>query len=280
MVHSLWTMVFLIKIMAKKSITELRAHYLNSERRFLEGPRSRRKELLFSVKVLFEFLKGFRSLHFVGPCVTVFGSARFKPEDFYYQQAVEMGAKISKLGFTVLTGGGPGIMEAANKGAFEAGGRSVGCNIVLPHEQHENPFVQKSVEFRYFFVRKTLLLKYSYAFVIMPGGWGTMDELFEALTLIQTGKMNEFPVIIFGTEYWKNLIELINDMVEKGTVSKDDLRHLLVTDSVDDSIDQIKKYSIKKFGLKKRKRLTPIAWLGEIINWNHKKRKENNDPIY
>lgn len=271
MVHSLWTMVFLIKIMAKKSITELRTHYLNSERRFLEGPRSRRKELLFSVKVLFEFLKGFRSLHFVGPCVTVFGSARFKPEDFYYQQAVEMGAEISKLGFTVLTGGGPGIMEAANKGAFEAGGRSVGCNIVLPHEQHENPFVQKSVEFRYFFVRKTLLLKYSYAFVIMPGGWGTMDELFEALTLIQTGKMNEFPVIIFGTEYWKNLIELINDMVEKGTVSKDDLRHLLVTDSVDDSIEHIKKYSIKKFGLKKRKRLTPIAWLGEMINW--KKRK-------
>ncbi|MFZ4800128.1 MAG: TIGR00730 family Rossman fold protein [Bacteroidia bacterium] len=264
--------------MAKKSISELRVKYLNSERRFLEGPRSRRREVLFSFKVLFEFLKGFRALHFVGPCVTVFGSARFKEDHFYYQQAVQMGAEISKIGFTVLTGGGPGIMEAANKGAFEAGGRSVGCNIVLPHEQTENPYVQKSVEFRYFFVRKTLLLKYSYAFVIMPGGWGTMDELFEALTLIQTGKMNEFPVIIFGTEYWKHLIELINDMVAKGTVSKEDLRHLLVTDSVEDSIEHIKKYSIKKFGLKRRKRLTPITWLGEMINW--KNRKVNNDPIY
>ena len=271
MVHRLWTMVFLIKSMENQNIKNLRDTFANSERRFLEGPRSRRKELLFSVKVLFEFLKGFRSLHFVGPCVTVFGSARFKQEDFYDQQTVEMGAEISKLGFTVLTGGGPGIMEAANKGAFEAGGRSVGCNIVLPHEQHENPYVQKSVEFRYFFVRKTLLIKYSYAFVIMPGGWGTMDELFEALTLIQTGKIEAFPVIIFGTEYWKNLIELINDMVEKGTVSKEDLRHLLVSDSIDDSIEHIKKYSIKKFGLKKRKRLTPIAWLGEMIIWQNKK---------
>jgi uncharacterized protein (TIGR00730 family) len=254
--------------MAKKSISELRAKYLNSERRFLEGPRSRRRELLFSFKVLYEFLKGFRSLHFVGPCVTVFGSARFKEDHFYYQEAVKMGAEISKIGFTVITGGGPGIMEAANKGAFEAGGRSVGCNIVLPHEQAENPYVQKSVEFRYFFVRKTLLLKYSYAFVIMPGGWGTMDELFEALTLIQTGKMNEFPVIIFGKEYWKNLIELIDDMVEKGTVSSNDLRHLLVTDSVEESITHIKKYSIQKFGLKPKKRFKPSAWFGEIINWN------------
>lgn len=256
--------------MAKKSISELRTKYLNSERRFLEGPRNRRRELLFSFKVLFEFLKGFRALHFVGPCVTVFGSARFKEDHFYYQEAVKMGAEISKIGFTVITGGGPGIMEAANKGAFEAGGRSVGCNIVLPHEQAENPFVQKSVEFRYFFVRKTLLLKYSYAFVIMPGGWGTMDELFEALTLIQTGKMNEFPVIIFGKEYWKNLIELIDDMVEKGTVSSNDLRHLLVTDSIDESIAHLKKYSIQKFGLKTKKRFKPSAWFGEIINWKRK----------
>ncbi len=271
MVHSLWTMVFLIKSMAQKSISELRNTYLNSERRFLEGPRSRRRELLFSFKVFFEFLKGFRALHFVGPCVTVFGSARFNEDHFYYQEAVKMGAEISKIGFTVITGGGPGIMEAANKGAFEAGGRSVGCNIVLPHEQHENPYVQKSVEFRYFFVRKTLLLKYSYAFVIMPGGWGTMDELFEALTLIQTGKMQEFPVIIFGKEYWKNLIELIDDMVNKQTVSPEDLRHLLITDSVEESIEHIKKYSIKKFGLKRRKRVNAIAWLGEIINWKKHK---------
>lgn len=271
MVHSLWTMVFLIKIMAQKSISELRNNYLNSERRFLEGPRSRRRELLFSFKVFFEFLKGFRALHFVGPCVTVFGSARFNEDHFYYREAAKMGAEISKIGFTVITGGGPGIMEAANKGAFEAGGRSVGCNIVLPHEQHENPYVQKSVEFRYFFVRKTLLLKYSYAFVIMPGGWGTMDELFEALTLIQTGKMQEFPVIIFGKEYWKNLIELIDDMVNKQTVSPEDLRHLLITDSVEESIEHIKKFSIKKFGLKRRKRVNAIAWLGEIVNWKKHK---------
>lgn len=253
--------------MAKKSISELRAKYSNSERRFLEGPRSRRREFIFSFKVLYEFLKGFRALHFVGPCVTVFGSARFKEDHFYYQEAMKMGAEISKIGFTVMTGGGPGIMEAANRGAFEANGRSVGCNIVLPHEQSENPYVQKSVEFRYFFVRKTLLLKYSYAFVIMPGGWGTMDELFEALTLIQTGKMNEFPVIIFGTEYWKNLIELINDMVDKGTVSEEDLRHLLITDSIDESINHLKKYSIEKFSLKHRKRVKAMAWLGELIKW-------------
>lgn len=271
MVHRPWTMVFLIKSMESKNMKKLRDAFVNSEQRFLEGPRSRRKELLFSFKVLFEFLKGFRNLHFVGPCVTVFGSARFKPEDLYYQKAVEMGAEISKLGFTVLTGGGPGIMEAANKGAFEAGGHSVGCNIVLPHEQNENPYVQRSVEFRYFFVRKTLLIKYSYAFVIMPGGWGTMDELFEALTLIQTGKIEEFPVIIFGTEYWKNLIDLINDMVEKGTVSKNDLRHLLITDSVEESIEHIKKYSVKKYGLKKAKKFSPYAWLGEMIIWRNKK---------
>lgn len=257
--------------MENKNLKKLRETFANSERRFLEGPRSRRRELFFTVKVLFEFLNGLRSLHFVGPCVTVFGSARFKPEDLYYQEAVKMGAEISKLGFTVLTGGGPGIMEAANKGAFEAGGHSVGCNIILPQEQHENPYVQRSVEFRYFFIRKTLLIKYSYAFVIMPGGWGTMDELFEALTLIQTGKIEEFPVIIFGKEYWKHLLDLINDMVEKGTVSNYDLRHLLITDSVDESIEHIKKYSVKKYGLTKAKKYSPYSWLGEIIIWRNKK---------
>ena len=159
-------------------------------------------------KIMSEFVEAFDRLSKIGPCVSIFGSARTSEDNKYYLLGVQIAKELGSLGYGIISGGGPGIMEAANKGAFETGGHSVGCNIVLPHEQHENPYVQKSVEFRYFFVRKTLLIKYSYAFVIMPGGWGTMDELFEALTLIQTGKIEEFPVIIFGTEYWKNLINL------------------------------------------------------------------------
>ena len=145
---------------------------------FLDGPQSRWQELKFLVKVMLEFIKGLRALHFVGPCVTIFGSARFTEENEYYQQAREMGAAVARLGFTVMTGGGPGIMEAANRGAREVGGRSVGCNIVLPMEQHPNPYLDKWVNIKYFFVRKTLLSKYSYAFVVMPGGFGTLDEFF------------------------------------------------------------------------------------------------------
>lgn len=248
-----------------EKVKKLREQYYGSERRFLEGPRSRRREFFFSLKVLWEFVKGFRALHFVGPCVTVFGSARFDEKHHYYKEAVKIGAGLSDLGFAVMTGGGPGIMEAANRGAFENNGKSIGCNILLPHEQKENPYLHKWVSIRYFFVRKTLLIKYSYGFVIMPGGWGTMDELFETLTLIQTGKIEEFPVILFGKEYWKNLIELMDDMVQKKTVAKDDMRHLLITDSVEESLLHIKKYSIQKFGLKKARRLKPIRWLGELV---------------
>jgi len=252
--------------MTGKDIKTLREKVLHSERRFLEGPRSRTREFKFVIKVLWEFIKGFQKLHFVGPCVTIFGSARFKEDHPYYQKAVEMGAAISKLGFTIITGGGPGIMEAANRGAFEAGGKSVGCNIILPHEQKENPYVQTSVEFKYFFVRKTLLVKYSYAFVIMPGGWGTMDEMFEALTLIQTGKIQEFPVVLFGKAYWKNLIELTEDMIANQTVSAAEIKeYLLITDSVDEAVAHIKKYGIDKFGLKKPKRMKPKKWLGEFL---------------
>ena len=180
--------------------------------------------------------------------------------------AMDVGKAISNLGFTVLTGGGPGIMEAANRGAFENGGRSIGCNIMLPHEQRENHYVQRSVEFRYFFVRKTLLIKYSYGFVIMPGGWGTMDEMFEALTLIQTGKIQEFPVILFGKEYWKHLIELTEDMIQNKTIAPDDIqRHLLITDSVDEMVAHLKQYSIKAHGLKKGKRIKPFKIIGELI---------------
>src|SRR5215471_5155273 len=166
-----------------------------SERKFLEGPRTRIKELAFTMEVVGEFIRGFRALHFVGPCVTVFGSARFNENHPYYKMAREMGAGIASMGFTVMTGGGPGIMEAANRGAHEAGGYSVGCNILLPGEQKANPYLDKWITLDHFFVRKVLLLKYSYAFVVMPGGFGTMDELFETLTLIQTGKMYSFPVI-------------------------------------------------------------------------------------
>lgn len=257
--------------MDKKRISELRLKYLHSERRFLEGPRSRTREFIFTFKVMAEFIKGFQKLHFIGPCVTVFGSARFAPDHPYYLKAMEVGKAVSELGFTVLTGGGPGIMEAANRGAFEAGGRSIGCNIVLPHEQKENPYVQKSVEFRYFFVRKTLLIKYSYAFVIMPGGWGTMDELFEALTLIQTGKINRFPVILFGTEYWKNLIELTDDMIFNKTIDAGEIKeYFLITDSVDELVRHIRKHSIVAFGLKKGRRTKPLKWLGE---WFFPKRR-------
>ncbi len=253
--------------MTEKNIKQLRDKVLHSERRFLEGPRSRTREFRFVLKVCWEFIKGFQKLHFVGPCVTVFGSARFKEDHPYYIKAMEMGAALSKLGFTVMTGGGPGIMEAANRGAFEAGGRSVGCNIVLPHEQKENPYVQTSVEFKYFFVRKTLLVKYSYAFVIMPGGWGTMDEMFEALTLIQTGKIKEFPVVLFGKEYWKNLIELTEDMVTHKTVSAAEIKeYLLITDSVEEAANHVKKFAIDKFGLKKQRVMKPKKWLGEFLH--------------
>jgi uncharacterized protein (TIGR00730 family) len=250
--------------MNKSLIAVRREKIAHSERRFLEGPRSRTREFKFLFKVMWEFIKGFQKLHFIGPCVTVFGSARFKEDHPYYQLAREMGAKIAKLGFTVLTGGGPGIMEAANRGAFEAGGQSIGCNIVLPHEQKENPYVQASVEFKYFFVRKTLLVKYSYAFVIMPGGWGTMDEMFEALTLIQTGKIQEFPVVLFGKNYWKNLIELTEDMIENKTISTTDIKeYLLITDSVDEAVTHIKKHTVGKFGLRRKRVFKARKWLGE-----------------
>lgn len=236
---------------------------LQSEQRFLEGPRSRFRELLFTFKVFKEFLHGYRSLHFLGPCVTVFGSARFKEDHPYYQQAYQVGAKLCELGFAVMTGGGPGIMEAANRGAFENNGISVGCNIVLPMEQKENPYLHKWVNFNYFFVRKTLLIKYSYAFVIMPGGWGTMDELFETLTLIQTGKIVDFPVVLFGKDYWENLIKLMNDMVEEGTVSPKDLEYVLITDSVEETAEHLNKYAIKRFGLRRGMLNQPIKFLGE-----------------
>ncbi len=234
-----------------------------SEITFLEGPQSRKKDLLFAIKVLFEFIKGFRALHFVGPCVTIFGSARFKDGHPFYKKTEELAARIAELGFTIMTGGGPGIMEAANKGAREAGGRSVGCNIVLPHEQHENPYLDKWVDIKYFFVRKTLLIKYSYAFVVMPGGFGTLDEYFEALTLIQTKMIQEFPIVIFDTEFHKQLIEHIDAMRDAGTISPEDPNLFLFTNSVDEAVEYIKKNSIARFKLKPEKPRKPFNWLWE-----------------
>ena len=231
------------------------------EIKFLDGPRSRWSDFKFTVNVLIEFIRGFRALHFVGPCVTVFGSARFEEDHPYYKLTRKISGEIAKLGFTIMTGGGPGIMEAANRGAKDVGGKSVGCNIVLPMEQQPNEFLDKWVNIKYFFVRKTLLVKYSYAFVIMPGGFGTLDELFEAMTLIQTGKIKNFPVIIFCRDYHKDMIEHINVMLERKTISPEDLKLFLVTDSIDEAIVHIQK-TITTFGLQPAKP-RPFRWLLE-----------------
>jgi uncharacterized protein (TIGR00730 family) len=233
------------------------------DRYFLEGPHTRFKEFVILMRAASDFIRGFRVLHFVGPCVTVFGSARFRAGHKYYELGREVGAAVAGLGFTVMTGGGPGVMEAANRGAREAGGRSVGCNIVLAHEQEPNRYLDKHVTCHYFFVRKVLLFKYSYAFVVLPGGLGTLDELTEALTLIQTGKIKQFPVVLMGVEYWKPFTQLLKDMVANGTVSVTDLDLFLVTDSVPEAIAHIDHHAIRRFGLTRRKGPMPRRWLWE-----------------
>jgi uncharacterized protein (TIGR00730 family) len=221
---------------------------------YLEGPKSRGYELAFAFRVFWQFLKGFRTLHFAGPCITVFGSARFKEDNEYYIKAREFGKRIAELGFTTMTGGGPGIMEAANRGAFESGGVSVGCNIQLPFEQKPNPYVNRSVIFEHFFVRKVLLVKYSYAFIIMPGGFGTMDEFFEILTLVQTKTVTNFPIVLFGKEYYQPLKEMIEWMLERGTISKEDLSLVLLTDDEDEAMNHIQTYVQTNYKIKPRKR--------------------------
>jgi len=228
---------------------------------FLEGPKSRSYELSFAFRVFFQFIKGMRNLHFVGPCITVFGSARFKENSPYYEKAREVGRAIAEMGFTTMTGGGPGIMEAANRGAFEAGGRSVGCNIELPFEQSPNPYMQTCISIRYFFVRKVLLLKYSYAFVVLPGGWGTMDEMFETLTLVQTGMIHNFPVVLMGKEYYQPLMDYIHFMAEQKTISESDLQYVKFTDDIDEAMTHIRTYILGNYQVKKRNR--PIWWLFE-----------------
>ncbi len=232
------------------------------EQTFLEGAKPKQFELRFAYKVFWEFMKGFKCLNNVGPCVTVFGSARFKEDHKYYIAAREIGKRIAGLGLTTMTGGGPGIMEAANRGAFEAGGMSVGLNIKLPFEQHENPYLHKSFTHEYFFVRKTLLIKYSYAFVIMPGGFGTMDELFETLTLVQTKTITQFPVVLFGKEYYQPMMDYIGFMANEGTISPEDLKLVLLTDDYDEAVDHINHYmekNSKKWLKKKLKKVSKPA---------------------
>jgi uncharacterized protein (TIGR00730 family) len=233
-----------------------------ADRVLLEGPHSRVREFLLLMRALRDFVRGFRALHFVGPCVTIFGSARFSESNPYYAIARDVGRRVSRLGFTVMTGGGPGLMEAANRGAQDAGGLSVACNIELPHEQQPNAYLDQWITCHYFFVRKVLLFKYSYAFVVLPGGLGTLDELAEALTLIQTGKIGGFPVVLIGTEYWAPFLTLLRDMIDRGAVSAADFDLLMVTDDLDQAMSHLETKAVRAFGLT-RVRRRPSWWLGE-----------------
>ena len=227
-----------------------RPQELPRDRVLLQGPHSRRRELWLILRALRDFIAGFRALHFVGPCVTVFGSARYTDDHPYYELAREVGRRVSRLGFTVMTGGGPGLMEAANRGAKDAGGRSVGCNIKLPTEQAPNSYLDRWVTCHYFFVRKVMLFKYSYAFVALPGGLGTLDELAEALTLIQTRKILNFPVVLMGRAFWKSLDDLLQHMAEEGTIDPADLHLLLITDDVNEAMAHIQKHAVEQFHLR------------------------------
>ncbi len=223
------------------------------ERRFLEGPADRGSELLRTIRIGAEFIRGFRKLHFVGPCVTIFGSARFTEDHPYYDLARRVGQAVAREGFTVMTGGGPGLMEAANRGAKDVGGHSVGCNIQLPHEQKPNPYLDTFVEFRYFFVRKVMLAKYSYAFIAMPGGFGTLDELFEIATLIQTQKIRDYPCILVGVDYYEPLMDfLLNRLLAMGTIDPEDLDRLVLTDSPEEAATIVREVGIRRFGLRYR----------------------------
>jgi uncharacterized protein (TIGR00730 family) len=241
----------------------------SEESKFLEGPQSRWKELTFILKVLLEFIKSFRVFHFLGPCVTVFGSARFGEDHPSYHMCRQMGKRLAELGFTIMTGGGPGIMEAANRGAKDANGRSIGCNIILTHEQKQNAYLDYWVDIDYFFVRKVILSKYSYAFVVFPGGYGTMDEFFEAITLVQTNKIKRFPIVVFGKKYYELLYAQLIIMKNESAIGEKDLDLFLFTDHVEEAIAYISKFAIDQFDLRtKKKRWKPMMWLGEKLKFS------------
>jgi len=234
------------------------------ETQLLSGPKRREVELFRAIRIFLEFMRGVRALHFLGPCVTVFGSARFTQDEPYYVMAREAGWALARAGFTVMTGGGPGIMEAANRGAKDAGGRSVGCNIRLMKEQKPNAYLDNVVTFKYFFVRKVMLVKYSYAFIVMPGGLGTLDEAFETATLIQTAKINDFPVVLMGTRFWLPMLHFMGEtLIEAGTIDPGDLSIFKVTDSADEAVEYIREVAMAKFGLTERKRPKRRWILGE-----------------
>ncbi len=234
------------------------------ELRYLEGPQGRGFELRHAFRVMREYIGGLRALHFLGPCVTVFGSARLPEGHPAYEQAREAGSLLAHAGFTVMTGGGPGIMEAANRGAREAGGRSVGCNIMLPMEQHPNAYLDRVVTFRYFFIRKVMLVKYSYGFIVLPGGLGTMDEIFETQTLMQTGKIRDFPIVLLGSEFWNEFLGYMTaSLFEARTIDQADLDRLYITDSPAEAVDYIHRISLDKFKLRYRVPPKRRRWLFE-----------------
>ena len=234
------------------------------EHAFLAGPRNRPLELWWVARTAGEFIRCFRQLHFVGPCVTVFGSARYTEDHPAYALTRRMGAALAGMGFTVMTGGGPGLMEAANRGAKEAGGISVGCNIQLPVEQKPNAYLDRWVETRSFFVRKVVLAKYSYAFVAAPGGLGTLDELFEVAVLVQTGKMRDFPLVLLGVEYWRPLVDYLRDrLVPARTIDAADVDRFMLTDSPEEAAQSIREVALKKFGLSGARPMRRRWWLLE-----------------
>ncbi|TAJ25374.1 MAG: TIGR00730 family Rossman fold protein [Planctomycetota bacterium] len=233
------------------------------ERQFLAGPDTRLAELRRVLRIASELVRGFRGLHFAGPCVTVFGSARFGPEHRYYELARGVGGELARAGFTVMTGGGPGIMEAANRGARESGGASLGCNIELPHEQRPNPYLDRFLTFRYFFVRKLMLVKYSYGFIALPGGFGTLDEVFETAVLVQTGKIAGFPIVLMGRDYWAELLEFVRGpMLAERTIERADIERLFVTDSPAEAVQHVRECATARFGLRLERR-RPSRLLGE-----------------
>lgn len=232
------------------------------EKLLLQGPGSRFRELFRAFKIFSEVIKGFRALHFEGPCITVFGSARTPVGHDHYKLAYEVGKKIAEAKMTVLTGGGPGIMQAANQGAWDAGGRSIGCNILLEHEQVPNPYLHKTITFKYFFVRKLILVKYSYAFVALPGGVGTLDELFEVLTLSQTKKLEEFPIILVGKEFWQPLMTFMEERLERFQyIRKGELSTFHVVDSPEEVMACLDKCVFRRYSVFHHFR--PQRWLLE-----------------
>lgn len=233
------------------------------EKYFLSGARSRWQEFKYTCGIFKQFIKGFRALHFLGPTVTVFGSARFDEQNVYYIMARQVSAELARRGFAIMTGGGPGIMEAGNRGAKDVGGISVGCNIILPHEQKENPYLDKLVTFDSFFVRKELLRKYSFAFVVLPGGFGTLDEFFETVTLIQTGKIEKFPIVIMGTEFHQDIKAHIERMEREKTISKEDLNLFLFSDDVEEVVEHISHFAKEHKGIKLKPAAKPMKILGE-----------------